>query len=410
MCAELRIASSRDIPEILEIEKECFPCPWNTEQISACMNTPLFRTWTARTDERIAGYLSANLASEEIHIVNLAIREKFRNMGIGSLLLRTANAWGERLGVSVSRLEVRESSKPAIALYLRNGYTQTGQLNCYYPDGEDALEFQLLLNPGEKFLDIARSVVNFSDRIPRVGVVLGSGLSWLADSFGNGKEITYSEIAGFSHDVLPGHPGKLVISECGNFAFLLGRRHHYQGYSGDQVSLLPGVLGDLGVSSWVLMSSSGAVDQTLDCGDIVVFSDHVNFSGCIPESTTGRVGRSVYSVELRELALSIASKIGASIAEGVFACVSGPAYETSSEIQFLRGRGILSVSMSTVPEALMLSSRGLDVVALSLITTAVLPGEEVTHDEVLASQTVIRKKQERFLIAFLKGIAVRELR
>lgn len=409
MCAELHIASNGDVAEILEIEKECFPCPWSADQIAECVNAPLFRTWTARINRKIAGYLTANLVSEEIHIINLAVREKFRNMGIASLLLGSGNSWGERLGASVSRLEVRESSESAIALYLRNGYRQTGRLNCYYPDGEDGLKFQLLLNPVDENFSIARSVVSLSEGIPRVGVVLGSGLSWLADSFGNGIEIPYSEIAGFSHSRLPGHPGKLVLSGCGNFVFLLGRRHYYQGYSGDQVSLLPGVLGDLGVLSWVLMSSSGAVDPALDRGDIIVFTDHVNFSGCIPESTKGRVGRSVYSEDLRELALSIASETGASVDKGVFACVSGPAYETSSEIRFLRRSGISSVSMSTVPEALMLSSRGFDVVALSLITNAVSPGEKVTHDEVLASQTAIKSKQEEFLIAFLREIVAREL-
>jgi purine-nucleoside phosphorylase len=410
VCAELRIASSRDIPEILEIENECFPCPWNAEQISTCVETSFFRTWTARSDGRIAGYVTANLVLDELHVINLAVRAEFRQQGIGTLLLKTAECWGGRLGVAASRLEVRESSKPAIALYLRNGYRQTERLSCYYPDGEDGLEFQAILVPDKTAAGIARSIVRLCESIPRVGIVLGSGLSWLADSFGNGIEITYPEIAGFSHDMLPGHPGKLVLSGCGNFVFLLGRRHYYQGYSGDQVSLLPGVLGDLGVLSWVLMSSSGAVDPTLDCGDIIVFSDHVNFSGCIPESTTGRVGRYVYSEELRELALSIASDTGAPVDKGVFACVSGPAYETSSEIQFLRRSGISSVSMSTVPEALLLSSRGHSVAALSLITNAVSPGEKVTHDEVLASQTVIRMKQEEFLITFLREIAARELR
>ena len=410
MCAELRIASNKDIPEILEIENECFPCPWNAEQISTCVETPFFRTWTARSNGRIAGYVTANLVLDELHVINLAVRAEFRRQGIGTLLLKTAEYWGERLGVATSRLEVRKSSRSAIELYTRNGYRHIGHIDNYYPDGEEALEFQATLLPDKTAAGIARSIVRFSESIPRVGIVLGSGLSWLADSFGNGSEIPYSEIAGFSHNRLPGHPGKLVFSRCGDFVFLLGRRHHYQGYSGDQVSLLPGVLGDLGVLSWVLMSSSGAVDPTFDCGDIIIFSDHVNFSGCIPESTTGRIGRSVYSEELRELALSIASETDAPVDKGVFACVSGPAYETSSEIQFLRRSGISSVSMSTVPEALLLSSRGFDVVALSLITNAVLPGEKVTHDEVLASQTVIRRKQEEFLITFLREIAARELR
>ncbi len=187
--------------------------------------------------------------------------------------------------------------------------------------------------------------------------------------------------------------------------FLLGRRHHYQGYSGSEISTLPGTLGDMGVRFWILTSSSGAVDPSLSPGDAVLFRDHVNFTGCVPETGPGRVRPSVYSARLREAAREASSETGAELREGIFACVSGPAYETSAEIRFLQENGFSTVSMSTVPEALLLSSRGLEVAGLSLVTNAASPGAVLTHEEVLSSQERLRSRQGGFMSAFLRKAA-----
>jgi len=245
--------------------------------------------------------------------------------------------------------------------------------------------------------------------VPSIGVILGSGLSWLSDGFGSLSEAGFSDLLGESCPEIPGHPGKISFSGCGRFVFLLGRFHHYQGYSGDAISLLPGVLGDLGVTSWILTTSSGAVDTSLRPGDAVLFEDHVNFCGCVPESVTGRIRRSVYSRRLKNAARSAARKTGTDLREGVFASVSGPAYETSAEIEFLGEHHFSTVSMSTVPEALFLSSRGFDVAAVSLVTNAASPGSVLTHEEVLSSQVDVRKKQEAFLSSFIREAAAVEV-
>ena len=65
--------------------------------------------------------------------------------------------------------------------------------------------------------------------------------------------------------------------------------------------------------------------------------------------------------------------------------------------------------MSTVPEALLLSSRGLDVAAVSLVTNAASPEAVVTHEEVLSSQGTVRKMQEAFLSSFILEVASVEL-
>ncbi|MCK4806332.1 MAG: GNAT family N-acetyltransferase [Candidatus Aegiribacteria sp.] len=409
MFPEIRLASAIDIPGIMDIENRSFPCPWDTETITACIESPSVRTWTSRLDGRVAGYITAELDAGGLHIINLATGGDARRQGLATCLLRTAESWGRRLGATVSFLEVRNSALPALALYEKNGYSSTRLLGSYYPDGEDGREFRKTIRPDRVASTIAERIISRCAIIPPVGVILGSGLSWLAEEFGTVLEISYEELLGKSSPEVPGHPGKISFSRCGRFVFMLGRLHLYQGYIGDEISMLPGVLGDLGVTAWILTSSSGAVDTELLPGDAVLFRDHVNFAGCVPECTFGRIRRSVYSARLRKAAEKAARRTGTELREGVFACVSGPAYETSAEIRFLRNNCFSTVSMSTVPEALLLSSRGFDVAAISLVTNAAFPEAVITHEEVLSSQGKVRKKQEDFLTSFIREVASVEL-
>ena len=409
MYPDIRIASITDVPGIIDIENRSFPCPWDEETITACIESPSFRTWISRLNGRVAGYITAQLDAPGLHIVNLAADESKRRQGQASCLLQTAELWGRRLGAAVSFLEVRESALPALALYAKSSYTRTHLIENYYPDGENAVGFRKTIQPDRNTSAIAERILDRCAMIPPVGVVLGSGLSWLAREFGSELEISYEELLGESSPEVPGHPGKISFSSCGRFVFMLGRRHHYQGYVGDEISLLPGVLGDLGVTAWILTSSSGAVDTELCAGDAVLFRDHVNFAGCVPDSACGRVRRSVYSDRLRQAAEKASFRTGTELREGVFACVSGPAYETSAEINFLKNNCISTVSMSTVPEALLLSARGFDVAALSLVTNAASPEAVVTHEEVLSSQGKVRKMQEAFLASFIREAASIEL-
>ena len=410
MFHEIRLALLGDLSGLMDIERESFPSnSWDIETIRLCITAPSFRTWVSRLEGEVTGYVSASLDSKKLHIVNLAVRTEFRRKGLASDLVKTAEEWGQRLGASSVYLEVRKNSNPAIHLYSKCGYKQAGILEDYYPDREDGLEFVKSLTPQDNLSAVAERITGKLDSTPVVGVVLGSGLSWLAEEFGISGEISYKEILGDFGPELAGHPGKLAFSRCGRFVFMLGRRHHYQGYTGDDISMLPGVLGDIGVSIWILTSSSGAVDTDLHPGDAVLFRDHVNFIGCVLETAGSRIRKSAYSLRLREAAARAASRTGTELKEGTFACVSGPAYETSAEIRYLQEKGFSTVSMSTVPEALLLSSRGFDVAAVSLVTNAASPGAVLTHEEVLSSQDSVRKKQKAFLTAFIREAAEIEL-
>ena len=408
---DIRFACRDDIGGMLEVEKECFPCPWSREDLAACIGDDGFpvRTWTARLAGGIAGYVSAVLDRDGLHMLNLAVRENFRRQGLGGLLLGMAEDWGARLGAGLSRLEVRSGSTPARAFYVSAGYSNSHELERYYPDGEDAFVMERELEPDLVTASVAGAIVSRCEVIPPVGVILGSGLAWLVESFPTGAELPFAELPGYGHLELAGHPGHMVFSGCGRFVFLMGRRHGYQGFSGEEIILLPGVLSDLGVTTWLLTSSSGAVDPELSVGDAVMFTDHVNCAGHVPRSVYGRPGAGVYSRELIAAGLAIAGRTGAPVREGRFACASGPSYETSPEIRFLRDGGVSTVSMSTVPEALLLSSRGCDVAAVSMVTNAATPGAKVTHVEVLSAQETVRLRQEGFLVEFLEEAASREL-
>ena len=82
-----------------------------------------------------------------------------------------------------------------------------------------------------------------------------------------------------------------------------------------------------------------------------------------------------YSTTLRRFAFLAAHKLqlGASaLAEGVYAWVSGPTYETPAEGRMLRNSGADVVGMSTIPEVLAGKEEGLEVLVLSLVTNAVV--------------------------------------
>jgi purine-nucleoside phosphorylase len=406
MYPDVRLASTSDVKRMLEIEERSFPSPWDRELLLECIMGPGCRTWTAVSDGILTGYVSCRLEPDGLHILNLAVHPSHRGMGFASALLQHSEDWGSRLGAHRVFLEVREGSLPARRLYSKRGYSVACSLGEYYSDGSKGLRLEKGIRPDFETARMAEAIAGRCDTIPSVGVVLGSGLAWLAEETGVNFRIGYDEIMESSLPEVPGHPGELAFSSCGRYVFLLGRRHHYQGYGGTEISILQTVLCDLGVRYWILTSSSGAVDPSLEPGDAVLFRDHVNFTGCIPDMVRGRVRPSVYSERLRDAAKNAAEEAGTDLGDGVFACVSGPAYETSVEIDFLQRKGISTVSMSTAPEALRISSLGMEVAGLSLVTNSAVPGAVLTHEEVLSTQSRIRKVQGRFLQAFLRRAAI----
>jgi purine-nucleoside phosphorylase len=147
------------------------------------------------------------------------------------------------------------------------------------------------------------------------------------------------------------------------------------------------VMAGLGVGTVIVTSAAGAINRSFKPGDLVAISDHINLMGDNPlRGTTDFVDLTeVYSSRLRRLAREAAHKLGLTLRSGVYTALSGPCYETPAEIRALAALGGDTVGMSTVPEAIMARSLGLEVLGLNLITNpaAGLAQRPLSHQEVL---------------------------
>lgn len=143
----LRRARSEDAGDIYALEQECFVKPWSLESVTQGLQNPCSRFFMAEKGKTPIGYAGMLVAADEGYILNIAVAEKYRRLGVGKLLVRalTGQAMEEKL--SFLTLEMRESNLAAAALYSGCGFSQAGLRRGYYqkPD-EDAVLMTLHFN------------------------------------------------------------------------------------------------------------------------------------------------------------------------------------------------------------------------------------------------------------------------
>ncbi|BDV43224.1 ribosomal-protein-alanine acetyltransferase [Geotalea uraniireducens] len=132
--------SYQDLDEVIAIEAESFSRPWNRDHFAAELQSPHSFPLAARNaDGRIAGYICPMLVHDEGEILDVAVAPGYRGQGIGRQLLQRALGDLRQRGAAVVMLEVRISNMPAIELYRRAGFSESGSRKRYYENGEDAL-------------------------------------------------------------------------------------------------------------------------------------------------------------------------------------------------------------------------------------------------------------------------------
>ncbi len=247
---------------------------------------------------------------------------------------------------------------------------------------------------------MSRNAEDLADRIrdragddrPRLGLVLGSGLGHLADEV-DGLSMDYSDLPGFPHAGVSGHSPRLVIGELESIrvAVLGGRVHYYESGRADAMRFPLQVLKALGVDRLILTNAAGSMRPDIPPGDLMLLTDHIDFSGRNPLIGAPSDERFVplidaYDPSMRAGLLAAAAQEGIKLEQGVYAWFSGPSFETPAEIRAVRTLGADAVGMSTVPEVILCRFLELKVAAVSVITNmaAGLSDEAISHEHTKA--------------------------
>lgn len=258
--------------------------------------------------------------------------------------------------------------------------------------------------------DLATMIQSLAGTAPvRLGLVLGSGLGHLAEEV-DGTAIDYADLPGFPHAGVSGHNPKLVIGELEGIrvAVFGGRAHYYESGRGDAMRLPLEVLKALGAEALILTNAAGSMRPDIPPGELMLLSDHINFSGLNPligEQSDARFVpmKDAHNPAMRAALQAAADAEGLALKEGVYAWYSGPSFETPAEIRAIRTLGADAVGMSTVPEVILARFLGLRVAAISTITNmaAGMSDENISHEHTKAMAPLGAAKLELILRRFL---------
>jgi purine-nucleoside phosphorylase len=268
----------------------------------------------------------------------------------------------------------------------------------------------------DRVVEAAEAVRGRGAIVPRVAIILGSGLGDLADEIQSPVVVPFGDIPHFPVSTVKGHAGQLVVGQLQDtpVAAMRGRVHFYEGYGLQHVTFPVRVMRRLGAEVLIVTNAAGGLNETYSTGDLMVLTDHLNIMGMAGQSPLVGPDEPVlgvrfldmlgaYDPELRSLAQRAALKHGFFLREGVYAMVGGPAFETMAEIRFLQRGGADAVGMSTIPEVLVARHEGMRVLGISAITDMAVGAaavHEITHADVLAAAESIKPR----LAAVVRGV------
>jgi purine-nucleoside phosphorylase len=269
----------------------------------------------------------------------------------------------------------------------------------------------------ERIRALEAAVRERTDLVPRVGIVLGSGLGELADQLADPVAIPFGDLPGWPVATAPGHVGRLLLGRLGHVpvAALQGRFHLYEGNDPGLVVQPVLLFRRLGAQVVVLTNAAGGVNPAFGPGSLMLISDHLNLTGRTPllGQNADELGErfpdmtEVWSPAHRRALRAAADAEFVAVEEGVYAGLLGPSYETPAEVRMLRALGADAVGMSTVLEAIAARWVGLEVCGVSLVTNpgAGYSGRPLTHEEVLEAAAQAGPRLARVIRRFVAGLA-----
>ena len=266
----------------------------------------------------------------------------------------------------------------------------------------------------QKLLDCHDHLRNKTDFIPKVAVVLGSGLGDYADNIKVECEVSYGDIQGFPISTVPGHAGKFIFGYIDNIPVVCmkGRVHYYEGYPVSDVVLPVRLMRLLGAEILFLTNAAGGVNTSFHAGDLMLIKDHIAIFAPNPliGPNINELGTrfpdmsSVYDPELQNVIKKAAKENNIFLQEGVYTQLTGPSFESPADVRALRVLGSDAVGMSTVVEAIAANHMGMRICGISCISNlaAGMTANPLTHEEVQEAADMAAPNFKKLLTESIK--------
>jgi len=268
----------------------------------------------------------------------------------------------------------------------------------------------------DKFLETVEFIKNKVKDIPKIAIILGSGLGSLSDDVENKLVLEYKDIPNFPVSTVAGHKGELIFGTLENVPVLLmnGRFHYYEGYSLQETTYPIRIFKLLGIETLILTNAAGGINTSFNKGELMIITDQLSFfaESVLRGPNMDEFGQrfidmsNTYNKEYIEKLKEIMLKVTGKCNTGVYAYMKGPTYETPAEIKALRILGADAVGMSTVPEAVVATHCGIKCAGITCITNmaAGIENEVLTHEDVKETALKAEQNFKKVVKEFVKNI------
>lgn len=266
------------------------------------------------------------------------------------------------------------------------------------------------------FLETLNYIKKNINSMPKIAIILGSGLGSLSEDITDKVILDYKDIPNFPVSTVKGHKGELVFGKLNgvDIVAMNGRFHYYEGYNLQETTYPIRIFKLLGIETIILTNAAGGINLNFSKGDLMIIEDQLSFfaESVLRGPNLDEFGErfidmsNVYTKEYIEILKPIVKTITGKCHTGIYAYMKGPTYETPAEIRALRILGADAVGMSTVPEAIVARHSGLKCVGITCITNmaAGITEEVLNHDDVKETAAIAEEKFKKVVKEFIKQI------
>ncbi len=272
----------------------------------------------------------------------------------------------------------------------------------------------------ERLESCKQQIEKITDFKPEIVIVLGTGLGEFADDLDVKATIPYKDIEGWPESTAPEHAGNLVFAEYKGLklAVMQGRLHHYEGYAMEEVVLPIRVLHLLGANTAILSNATGSLNPDFKTGEFVCVEDQI--SSFIPSPLIGEnidelgerfVGMTdAFDPQMRETVLKVGEENNIPVHSGIYLQVTGPQFETPTEIKMYRSLGADTIAMSLCDEVLAARHMGMKVCAVNCISNmgAGMEEDDFTQDSIEGNMKETAKKFKILINGLLDSLVAQE--